>query len=35
MTVNPKPFAPTNKTEGDTTGKTAAGQSAPAPAGGR
>ena len=35
MTVNPKPFAPTNKAEGDTTGKTAAGQSAPAPAGGR
>jgi len=35
MTVNPKPFAPTNKAEGDTTGKTAAGQSAPAPAGKR
>jgi membrane fusion protein (multidrug efflux system) len=35
MAVTPKPFAPPNNTAGDTTGKTAAGQSAPAPAGKR
>jgi membrane fusion protein, multidrug efflux system len=35
MIVTPKPFAPQNKAEGDTTGKKATGQSAPAPSGKR
>jgi membrane fusion protein (multidrug efflux system) len=35
MTVTPKPFSPLNKAEGDTAGKTSAGQPTPAPAGKR